>query len=100
MAGKARYSRVLLKLSGEALQGGQSFGIDNKVVERIVGEVAEVVRLGVKLGIVVGGGNFVRGADVSRAGGDRVSGDRMGILGTVMNAIALEAAFAKAAVEA
>jgi uridylate kinase len=85
-----RYSRVLLKVSGEALLGSQSFGIDDAVLGRIAGEIAEAVKLGAKVGIVTGGGNIFRGMNIQKAGGNRVAGDQMGMLATVMNAIALQ----------
>jgi uridylate kinase len=86
----AAYSRVLLKLSGEMLAGSQGFGIDPPVVDRITDEVAEVHEMGVSLGIVIGGGNIVRGAIQSQKGMDRVSADYMGMLATVINALAVQ----------
>jgi len=83
-----RFKRVLLKVSGEALLGSQSFGIDTEIVDRIAGEVGEAVNLGVEVGLVVGGGNIFRGMQVAADGGNRVAGDHMGMLATVMNAIA------------
>ncbi|MBN8996953.1 MAG: UMP kinase [Rhizobiales bacterium] len=100
MKAKPRFKKVLLKLSGEALQGGKQFGIDNSMVTRLAGEIAEAVSLGVRLGLVVGGGNFVRGAQVAREGGNRVAGDQMGMLATVMNSIALNEALVSTGVEA
>jgi uridylate kinase len=91
MTSPLRYRRVLLKVSGEALLGNQSFGIDDAVLGRIAGEIAEAVRLGAKVGVVTGGGNIFRGMHIQRAGGNRVAGDQMGMLATVMNAIALRA---------
>ncbi len=85
------WSRILLKVSGEALMGDSPFGIDSGTVERIAGEVAEVVDLGIELALVVGGGNFLRGAQ-QEAWADRVTGDHMGMLATVMNCLALGAA--------
>ncbi len=90
MKAPLRYKRVILKVSGEALLGDQPFGIDDKVIGRIAGEIAEAIRLGVRLGIVVGGGNIFRGMTIAKAGGNRVAGDQMGILATVMNGIALQ----------
>ncbi|MFO1184027.1 MAG: UMP kinase [Bauldia sp.] len=84
-----RYQRVLLKLSGEALLGDKPFGIDEKVVTRLAGEIGEAVSLGVRVALVVGGGNLFRGITLSKAGGNRVAGDQMGMLATAMNAIAL-----------
>ncbi len=83
-------SRILLKLSGEALMGDLKYGIDPKIIGRIAGEIAEVVRKGVEVAIVIGGGNIFRGAGLARAGMDRVTGDHMGMLATVMNALALQ----------
>jgi uridylate kinase len=85
-----RYKRVLLKVSGEALLGRQTFGIDDTVLERIAGDIAAAVELGVKIGIVTGGGNIYRGINIQKAGGNRVAGDQMGMLATVLNAIALQ----------
>jgi uridylate kinase len=85
-----RYKRVLLKVSGEALLGKQTFGIDDTVLERIAGDIAEAAKLGVKIGIVTGGGNIYRGINIQKAGGNRVAGDQMGMLATVLNSIALQ----------
>ncbi|MFK8052753.1 MAG: UMP kinase [Woeseiaceae bacterium] len=82
--------RVLLKLSGEALMGGLKYGIDPDVISRIAGEIAVVVSRGVEVAIVIGGGNIFRGAGLARAGMDRVTGDHMGMLATVINALALQ----------
>ena len=82
--------RVLLKLSGEALAGGQGFGIDPPVVERLTEEVLTIHRMGVELGLVIGGGNIVRGAAASQQGMDRVSADYMGMLATIINALAIQ----------
>ena len=84
------YSRVLLKLSGEALMGSQNFGIDPEVVSSIANEVKDVHGLGVEVAIVIGGGNIFRGLTASNKGLDRVSADHMGMLGTVINALALQ----------
>jgi uridylate kinase len=84
------YRRVLLKLSGEALMGELDYGIEPEVIQRIAAEVAEVRKLGVELAIVIGGGNIFRGAGLARSGMDRVTGDYMGMLATVMNALALQ----------
>ena len=84
------YRRILLKLSGEALMGNGDYGIDPDVLTRIASEVKEVRALGVQLGIVIGGGNIFRGAGLARAGMDRVTGDHMGMLATVINALALQ----------
>jgi len=87
---KPIYKRVLLKLSGEALLGERGLGIDPEVVNRIAEEIAVVKALGVELGIVLGGGNIFRGISASARGMDRVSGDYMGMLATVINALALQ----------
>ena len=87
---KVLYGRVLLKLSGEALMGDLEYGIEPGVIQRIAAEVAEVRKLGVELAIVIGGGNIFRGAGLARAGMDRVTGDYMGMLATVMNALAIQ----------
>ena len=84
------YSRILLKLSGEALLGGEDYGIDPAVLSRIAEEVKQVLALGVQVGIVIGGGNIFRGAGLARAGMDRVTGDYMGMLATVMNGLAIQ----------
>ena len=84
------YGRVLLKLSGEALMGDLEYGIEPGVIQRIAAEVAEVRKLGVEVAIVIGGGNIFRGAGLARAGMDRVTGDYMGMLATVMNALAIQ----------
>jgi uridylate kinase len=93
-----KYSRVMLKLSGEALMGDKSFGIDPRVIVRIVEEIKQVFELGVEVAIVVGGGNIFRGVEVSAQGMDRSAADTMGMLGTIMNAIALQDAFEKTGV--
>jgi len=92
MSGKidVKYPRVLLKLSGEALAGGQGFGIDPPVVDRLTEEVLKVHGMGVALGMVIGGGNIVRGAAASQQGMDRVSADYMGMLATIINALAIQ----------
>jgi uridylate kinase len=90
MTARVRYKRVLLKLSGEALLGDKPFGIDDAVIERLAGEVEAAVALGVRIGIVIGGGNIFRGMTIAQNGGNRVAGDQMGMLATVMNAIAFE----------
>ena len=84
------YGRVLLKLSGEALAGERRFGIDPEVVDKITDDVKAIHELGVALGLVIGGGNIVRGAIASRRGMDRVSADYMGMLATIMNALAMQ----------
>ncbi len=92
---KPRYKRVLIKLSGEALMGFQSFGVDPAVMSNIAGEIMEVHQLGVEIAIVVGGGNIIRGVKVSEAGFDRATGDYMGMLATVINSLALQSALEK-----
>jgi uridylate kinase len=87
------YHRILLKLSGEALMGEAPYGIDRTTLERIVSEIAEVVRMGVETGVVIGGGNIFRGVALGAAGMDRATADYMGMLATVMNALALQDAF-------
>ncbi|MCH8982294.1 UMP kinase [candidate division KSB1 bacterium] len=86
----SQYKRVLLKLSGEALMGEQGLGIDPKIVENIASEIKEVNGMGVEMGIVIGGGNIFRGLSASARGMDRVSADYMGMLATVINAMALQ----------
>jgi uridylate kinase len=85
-----KYRRVLLKLSGEQLAGQQGFGIDGAVVDRLTDEIKHVHEMGVSLGLVIGGGNIVRGTTASAQGMDRVSADYMGMLATVINALALQ----------
>ncbi|HEY8051737.1 MAG: UMP kinase [Steroidobacterales bacterium] len=87
---KARYARILVKLSGEALMGGGDYGIDPAVIKRIGGELQEIVEMGVQVAAVIGGGNIFRGAGLARAGMDRVAADHMGMLATVMNALAMQ----------
>ena len=84
------YRRVLLKLSGEALMGELDYGIEPTVIQRIAAEIAVVRDMGVEIAIVIGGGNIFRGAGLARAGMDRVTGDYMGMLATVMNALAIQ----------
>jgi uridylate kinase len=90
-----RYRRVLLKLSGEALIGTQGFGVDPAMANRIAEEIKEIHEVGVQVAATVGGGNIIRGISVSAAGMDRVSGDYMGMLATVINALALQNALEK-----
>ncbi len=87
--GDKKYKRILLKLSGEALTGSESFGIDPRVLDHMALEIGQLVGIGVQVGLVVGGGNLFRGAALQTAGLDRVTGDHMGMLATVMNALAL-----------
>lgn len=92
---KPVYKRILLKLSGEALMGEQSFGIDPIVVKRLAREVVEVHKLGVEIGIVIGGGNIFRGVSGSEKGIDRVTGDHMGMLATMINCLSFQDALEK-----
>ncbi|NRB72375.1 MAG: UMP kinase [Xanthomonadales bacterium] len=89
------YQRILLKLSGEALLGGEDYGIDPLILERIAGEIREVNGAGVEVAVVIGGGNIFRGAGLAQSGIDRVTGDHMGMLATVMNSLALQDALEK-----
>jgi len=84
------YKRILLKLSGEALLGKEDYGIDPEIIARIAGEIAEVNKAGVQVAIVIGGGNIFRGAGLAESGIDRVTGDHMGMLATVLNSLALQ----------
>lgn len=92
--------RILLKLSGEALLGGVDYGIDPEVINRIAGELRDVRELGVQVAVVIGGGNIFRGAGLAEAGMDRVTGDNMGMLATVINSLALQDALEKLGVHA
>ena len=85
-----RYRRILLKLSGEALMGGGDYGIDPEVLRRIASEIVEVIERGTQVAVVIGGGNIFRGAGLARAGMDRVTADHMGMLATVINALAMQ----------
>jgi uridylate kinase len=89
MADRPAYKRILLKLSGEALMGTDSYGINRPTIERIISEISEVVNLGVEVAVVIGGGNIFRGMAPAAAGMDRATADYMGMLATVMNALAL-----------
>jgi len=89
-AAKPCYSKILLKLSGEALAGERGIGFDFDVLERLADEVKNVVAMGVNVGLVIGGGNIVRGTQLSKQGMDRVAADYMGMLGTVINALAMQ----------
>jgi uridylate kinase len=97
---EAIYRRILLKLSGEALMGEGSFGIDPDVIARVAGDIKELVASGIQIGLVIGGGNIFRGEGLAKAGIDRVSGDHMGMLATVMNALAMQDALVKIGVPA
>ncbi|MGK0500500.1 MAG: uridylate kinase [Oceanicoccus sp.] len=91
-----KYKRILLKLSGEALMGSEGFGIDPKVLDRMALEIGQLVGIGIQVGLVIGGGNLFRGASLQKAGLDRVTGDHMGMLATVMNALAMRDALERA----
>ena len=95
---KPKYKRVLLKLSGEALMGEDPYGINRATIESIVAEIAPVVQMGVETGVVIGGGNIFRGVAPGAAGMDRATADYMGMLATVMNALALQDAMRQAGV--
>ena len=95
MSNQLAYQRILLKLSGEALIGEADYGIDPKVISRLAEEIVEVQRAGVQVGLVIGGGNIFRGAGLSAAGMDRATGDHMGMLATVINALAMQDAIEK-----
>ncbi len=92
----ARYRRILLKLSGEALSGGAGFGIDAAVLRDMAAQVGEIIGFGVQTGIVVGGGNLFRGLSAQASGVDRITGDHMGMLATIMNSLALRDALENA----
>lgn len=85
-----RYPRVLLKLSGEALAGDKGFGFDFDTIDRLAGEILQVVAMGTTVGLVIGGGNIVRGSQLAQMGMDRVGADYMGMLGTIINALAVQ----------
>ena len=94
-----KYKRILLKLSGEALMGNKQFGIDNELLNKYASEIKEVAESGVQIAIVIGGGNIFRGIQASEGGMDRVQGDYMGMLATVINSMALQASLEKLGVE-
>ena len=94
------YVRILLKLSGEALLGDEDYGIDPKIIHRIAVEIREVIQLGIRVAIVIGGGNIFRGAGLAQGGIDRVTGDHMGMLATVVNSLALQDALESIGVDA
>lgn len=98
MTGQPRYKKILLKMSGEVLMGDAMFGIDTKTIEAVAEDIKEVVDAGVELCLVVGGGNIFRGVSLAGKGMDRASADYMGMLATVMNALALQGALEKAGV--
>ncbi|WP_438864188.1 UMP kinase [Neptunicella sp.] len=97
---KSAYRRILLKLSGEALMGTEGFGIDPKVLDRMAQEIKELIELGVEVGLVIGGGNIFRGEGLAKAGMNRVVGDHMGMLATVMNGLAMRDALHRSFVNA
>ncbi|WP_417761057.1 UMP kinase [Shewanella sp.] len=97
---KPAFRRILLKLSGEALMGEEGFGIDPKVLDRMAQEIKELVELGIQVGVVIGGGNLFRGEGLAKAGMNRVVGDHMGMLATVMNGLAMRDALHRAYVNA
>ena len=94
------YKRVLLKLSGEALMGDDAFGINRETIDRMVADIAEVVAMGVEMAVVIGGGNIFRGVALGAGGMDRATADYMGMMATVMNAMALQDAMRRAGIEA
>ncbi|URJ29180.1 UMP kinase [Blochmannia endosymbiont of Camponotus modoc] len=89
---KPIYRRIVLKMSGEALQGTEGFGIDTTVLNRMVTEVKELVKIGIQIGIVMGGGNLFRGAELVKSGMNRIVGDHIGMLATIMNGLAMRSA--------
>jgi uridylate kinase len=99
MTSKPVYKRVLLKASGEALMGNQGFGIDVAVADRMAADIAQARTLGVEVGVVIGGGNIFRGLAVASKGGDRVTGDHMGMLATVINSLALRTSLSKIGID-
>ena len=96
LTNEKKYKRLLIKMSGEALMGTQSFGIDPKVLDQMALEIGQLVGIGIEIGLVIGGGNLFRGAALNEAGLDRVTGDHMGMLATVMNALAMRDALERA----
>ena len=94
------FKRILLKLSGEALMGSADYGIEPAVIERVSAEIKEVVDAGIEVGLVIGGGNIFRGAGLAQAGIDRVTGDHMGMLATVINSLAMQDALERIGVKA
>ncbi|SRR5690625_2055407 len=100
MSRDKKYKRILLKLSGEELMGEEGFGIDPKVLDRMALEIGQLVGIGVQVGLVIGGGNLFRGSALHAAGMERVTGDHMGMLATVMNALAMRDALNRAGISA
>lgn len=100
MTQPVKYKRILLKLSGEALMGSNDYGINHEMVQKIVAEIQAILKMGVEVAIVIGGGNIFRGMAQATSGLDRATADYMGMLGTVMNALALQDAFRQIGVDA
>ena len=100
VAAALKFKRVLLKLSGEALMGEDAYGINRATIDRIVGEIAQVVSLGLEMAVVIGGGNIFRGVAPGAAGMDRATADYMGMMATIMNALALQDAMRQAGLNA
>src|ERR1044072_6746319 len=100
MTATAKYKRILLKLSGEALMGDDPFGINRATIERIVGEISQGAALGLEIAVVIGGGNICRGVAPGAAGMDRATADYIGMLATIMNALALQDAMRQAGLNA
>ncbi len=100
MSTTTKYKRILLKLSGEALMGDDPFGINRATIDRIVAEIAEIAKLDLEMGVVIGGGNIFRGVAPGAAGMDRATADYMGMLATIMNALALQDAMRRAGLNA
>ena len=100
MAAVPKYKRILLKLSGEALMGEDFYGINRDTIDRIVGEIVQISALGLEIGVVIGGGNIFRGVALGSAGMDRATADYMGMLATIMNALALADAMRRVGVDA
>ena len=100
MPSEPSFKRILLKVSGEALMGNQGFGIDVEVADRIATDVKQAIDIGVQVAIVIGGGNIFRGVAVASRGGDRVTGDHMGMLATVINSLALRTSLVKRGLDA
>ena len=100
MPAETVFKRILLKVSGEALMGNQGFGIDVEVADRIAADVKQAIDMGVQVAIVIGGGNIFRGVAVASRGGDRVTGDHMGMLATVINSLALRTSLVKHGLDA
>ena len=94
------YKRILLKLSGEALMGNDDYGINPEIISRVSAEIKDIIATGIQVGLVIGGGNIFRGAGLAQSGIDRVTGDHMGMLATVMNCLAMQDALEKQGVQA